>query len=60
MHNKCKANFRIDSLGPDSLYDYDLFAVIVHDGQIDNGHYTNFARSQDEVSMMQGESLTIL
>lgn len=54
-----RANIRIDSLGPDSLYDYDLFAVIVHDGQIDNGHYTNFARSQDEVSMMQGRSLSI-
>jgi ubiquitin carboxyl-terminal hydrolase 22/27/51 len=33
------------------MYDYDLFAVINHEGQIDNGHYTNFARFQDEVSL---------
>lgn len=36
--------------GPDALYEYDLFAVICHEGQIDNGHYTNFARFQEEVS----------
>ena len=35
--------------GPEALYEYDLFAVINHDGQIDNGHYTSFARFQDEV-----------
>jgi ubiquitin carboxyl-terminal hydrolase 22/27/51 len=32
------------------MYEYDLFAVINHEGQMDNGHYTNFARFQDEVS----------
>lgn len=37
-------------MGPYATYDYDLFAVINHEGQIDTGHYTNFARSQDEVS----------
>lgn len=31
------------------MYEYDLFAVIRHDGQIDNGHYTCYARYQDEV-----------
>lgn len=31
------------------MYEYDLFAVVCHEGQIDNGHYTCFARSQDEV-----------
>lgn len=31
------------------MYEYDLFAVINHEGQIDNGHYTNYARVQDEV-----------
>jgi ubiquitin carboxyl-terminal hydrolase 22/27/51 len=31
------------------MYDYDLFAVINHEGQMDNGHYTNYARLQDEV-----------
>jgi hypothetical protein len=35
--------------GPEALYEYELFAVICHEGQIDNGHYTNFARFQDEV-----------
>jgi len=34
--------------GPEGMYEYDLFAVINHEGQIDNGHYTNFARFQDE------------
>lgn len=31
------------------MYDYDLFAVINHEGQIDNGHYTSYARYLDEV-----------
>lgn len=31
------------------MYEYDLFAVINHEGQMENGHYTNFARFQDEV-----------
>lgn len=31
------------------MYEYDLFAVICHEGGIDNGHYINFARSGDEV-----------
>ncbi|KAF9223270.1 cysteine proteinase [Gyrodon lividus] len=34
--------------GPEAMYEYDLFAVINHEGQMDNGHYTNFARLQDE------------
>lgn len=33
------------------MYDYDLFAVINHEGQMDNGHYFNYARSQDEVRL---------
>ena len=33
------------------MYEYDLFAVINHEGQMDNGHYTNFARFRDEVSL---------
>ncbi|RDX57434.1 cysteine proteinase [Lentinus brumalis] len=36
------------ALGPEALYEYDLFAVVCHEGGIDNGHYTCFARSQDE------------
>jgi hypothetical protein len=35
--------------GPETLYDYELFALINHEGQIDNGHYTSFARFQDTV-----------
>lgn len=35
--------------GPEGMYEYDLFAVINHEGQMDNGHYTNFARFRDEV-----------
>jgi ubiquitin C-terminal hydrolase len=33
------------------MYEYDLFAVINHEGKINNGHYTNFARFQDEVCL---------
>ena len=31
------------------MYEYELFCVVCHEGQIDNGHYYCFARSQDEV-----------
>jgi Ubiquitin carboxyl-terminal hydrolase len=31
------------------MYEYDLFAVINHEGQMNNGHYTNYARYCDEV-----------
>lgn len=31
------------------VYQYDLFSVVNHDGQLNTGHYTNFARSHDEV-----------
>jgi ubiquitin C-terminal hydrolase len=31
------------------MYEYDLFAVINHEGKINNGHYTNYARFEDEV-----------
>ena len=34
------------------MYEYDLFAVINHEGQMDNGHYTNFARFRDEVAFL--------
>ena len=37
--------------GPEAMYEYDLFAVINHEGQMDNGHYTNFARFRDEVGV---------
>ncbi|KAF7296453.1 Ubiquitin carboxyl-terminal hydrolase [Mycena chlorophos] len=34
--------------GPTAMYEYDLFAVINHEGQLNNGHYTNFARFENE------------
>ncbi|CAG8662048.1 9699_t:CDS:10, partial [Acaulospora colombiana] len=30
-------------------YDYELFGVINHEGQLNTGHYTNFARHQSEL-----------
>jgi ubiquitin C-terminal hydrolase len=46
----CVYDLRASSYpGPEALYDYELFAVINHEGQIDNGHYTSFARFQDTV-----------
>lgn len=39
--------------GPEIMYEYDLFAVINHEGQLNNGHYTNFARLQDEVRFLK-------
>jgi ubiquitin carboxyl-terminal hydrolase 22/27/51 len=37
--------------GPEEMYEYALFAVICHEGAIDNGHYYTFARYQDEVGI---------
>ncbi|KAF8512245.1 hypothetical protein JB92DRAFT_3083359 [Gautieria morchelliformis] len=39
---------RMSDPGPETMYEYDLFAVINHEGQMNNGHYTNFARYCDE------------
>jgi ubiquitin carboxyl-terminal hydrolase 22/27/51 len=44
--------------GPESMYEYDLFAVINHEGQINNGHYTNFARFQDEWYRFDDDKVT--
>ncbi|KAI0076195.1 cysteine proteinase [Panus rudis PR-1116 ss-1] len=44
--------------GPDALYEYDLFAVVCHEGQIDNGHYTCFARYQDEWYYFDDDKVT--
>ncbi|KAH9958065.1 hypothetical protein BC827DRAFT_1222024 [Russula dissimulans] len=44
--------------GPEALYDYELFAVINHEGQIDNGHYTNFARFQDTWCRFDDDKVT--
>lgn len=32
------------------MYDYELFAVVNHEGQVNTGHYTNYARFEDEVN----------
>ncbi|KAG6918424.1 hypothetical protein DXG01_014603 [Tephrocybe rancida] len=44
--------------GPTGMFDYDLFAVINHEGKMDNGHYTNFARYQDEWCRFDDEKVT--
>ncbi|KJA25025.1 hypothetical protein HYPSUDRAFT_37935 [Hypholoma sublateritium FD-334 SS-4] len=44
--------------GPESMYEYDLFGVINHEGQIDTGHYTNFARFQDEWYRFDDDKVT--
>lgn len=44
--------------GPEAMYEYDLFAVINHEGQIDNGHYTNYARFQDEWYRFDDDKVT--
>lgn len=45
--------------GPASLYEYDLFSVVCHEGQIDNGHYTCFTRHQDEVRALKLHSFDV-
>ncbi|KAL0064014.1 hypothetical protein AAF712_009082 [Marasmius tenuissimus] len=44
--------------GPEAMYDYDLFAVINHEGQMNNGHYTTFARFQDEWYRFDDDKIT--
>ncbi|KAH9010113.1 hypothetical protein EDB85DRAFT_2053774 [Lactarius pseudohatsudake] len=44
--------------GPEAMYDYELFAVVNHEGQIDNGHYTSFARFQDTWCRFDDDKVT--
>ncbi|KAJ3540483.1 hypothetical protein NM688_g6220 [Phlebia brevispora] len=44
--------------GPLATYDYDLFSVVCHEGQIDNGHYTCFTRHQDEWYRFDDDKVT--
>ncbi|KAL0568143.1 hypothetical protein V5O48_013850 [Marasmius crinis-equi] len=44
--------------GPEAMYDYDLFAVINHEGHMDNGHYTAYARFQDEWYRFDDDKIT--
>lgn len=46
-------------LGPTALYEYELFAVINHEGQLNNGHYTNFARYQDQWYRFDDDKVTL-
>ncbi|KZT02572.1 cysteine proteinase [Laetiporus sulphureus 93-53] len=41
-----------------AMYEYDLFSVVCHEGQINNGHYTCFARSQDEWYRFDDDKVT--
>lgn len=44
--------------GPRAMYEYDLFSVVCHEGQINNGHYTCFARSRDEWYRFDDDKVT--
>lgn len=46
-----------ENTGLPVMYHYELFAVINHEGQIDNGHYTNFARFDSQVGFFHASSL---
>ncbi|KAI0926169.1 hypothetical protein AcW1_008405 [Taiwanofungus camphoratus] len=48
----------LSHLGPEALYEYDLFSVVCHEGQINNGHYTCFARSHDEWYRFDDDKVT--
>ncbi|KAG8832639.1 Vacuolar morphogenesis protein 6 [Serendipita sp. 399] len=47
-----------DKLNPPNTSEYELFAVINHEGQLNTGHYTNFARSQSEWYRFDDEKVT--
>lgn len=55
---KTEGSYSSSDIGPQAMYEYDLFAVICHDGQIDNGHYTCFARYQDEWYYFDDDKVT--
>ncbi|PPQ84018.1 LOW QUALITY PROTEIN: hypothetical protein CVT25_000564 [Psilocybe cyanescens] len=44
--------------GREAMCEYDLFAVINHEGQINNGHYTNYARCKDEWYRFDDDKVT--
>ncbi|CAG7849164.1 Probable ubiquitin carboxyl-terminal hydrolase 8; AltName: Full=Deubiquitinating enzyme 8; AltName: Full=Ubiquitin thioesterase 8; AltName: Full=Ubiquitin-specific-processing protease 8 [Serendipita indica DSM 11827] len=49
---------KVPKLDPATTYDYELFAVVNHEGQLNTGHYTNFARSQNEWYRFDDEKVT--
>lgn len=54
----CSARLPPKSGLDNALYEYELFAVINHEGQIDNGHYTNYARFKDEWFRFDDDKVT--
>ncbi|KZV68313.1 cysteine proteinase [Peniophora sp. CONT] len=44
--------------GPEGMYEYDLFAIINHEGDLNTGHYTNFARFEDEWYKFDDDKVT--
>ncbi|KIK70376.1 hypothetical protein GYMLUDRAFT_32380 [Collybiopsis luxurians FD-317 M1] len=47
-----------ETTGPPIMYQYELFAVINHEGQMDNGHYTNFARFDSQWYRFDDDKVT--
>ncbi|KAG8934774.1 hypothetical protein FRC01_000455 [Tulasnella sp. 417] len=45
-------------LGPPAMYEYELFAVVNHEGQVNTGHYTNYARFEDQWYHFNDEKVT--
>lgn len=56
--DKANGEFHGVLCGPEGMYEYDLFAVINHEGRLDNGHYTNLARYQNEWYQFDDEKVT--
>ncbi|VDC04805.1 unnamed protein product [Peniophora sp. CBMAI 1063] len=44
--------------GPEGMYEYDLFAIVNHEGDLNTGHYTNFARFEDEWYKFDDDKVT--
>lgn len=42
------AKLTVLSTAPPSVYQYDLFAVVTHEGKLDNGHYWADVLAGDE------------
>ncbi|KIY72161.1 cysteine proteinase [Cylindrobasidium torrendii FP15055 ss-10] len=49
----------VSNLGPQIMYEYDLFAVINHEGNMSTGHYTNYARFGDEWYRFDDDKVTV-
>ncbi|KAF5334866.1 hypothetical protein D9758_014272 [Tetrapyrgos nigripes] len=57
--NRNQAQIPAINFGPEIMYEYDLFAVINHEGEMNNGHYTNFARFGDEWYRFDDDKVTV-